>query len=292
MLNSFDHVTIAVNEVETAMTAYERLLGSAPSWRGEHPGLGTEVALFGLSNALIELVAPRHDALEAEGLRALLNARGEGLHAIALGTGDASACCALLRERGLRATAPESGEARSTAGELRRYRTVELSTRTTRGLHVLAVERSDAASLRQRRAPAASAVDALDHVVIRTADADAAIALYGSGLGIRLALDRKLGDRRMLFFRIGGVTLEVVQDPALGDADVLYGLAYRVRDIEAAHARMRSSGLALSEVRPGNKQGTRVFSVRDGTCGVPTLILHDPARDDGSLGPPAAHGSI
>lgn len=276
---SFDHVTIAVSDAQAAIAAYERLLGAAPTWRGQHPELGTQVALFGLSNALIELVAPRSEGLEAEGLRALLAARGEGLQAIALSTDDASACSALLRERGLRATAPESGEARSTDGGLRHYRTVELSTRTTRGLRVLAVERSDGASLRSSAAPAQSAVDALDHVVIRTADPEAAIALYGRGLGIRLALDRELRGRRMLFFRIGGVTLEVVQDPALGDTDALYGLAYRVRDIEAAHARMGDSGLAVSEVRAGNKPGTRVFTVRDGTCGVPTLILHDPARE-------------
>jgi hypothetical protein len=35
----------------------------------------------------------------------------------------------------------------------------------------------------------------------------------------------------------------------------------------------------VSEVRDGRKPGTRVFSVRDGTCGVPTLILRDPSRD-------------
>jgi catechol 2,3-dioxygenase-like lactoylglutathione lyase family enzyme len=292
VLTGFDHVTIAVNDAHAAIAAYERLLGSAPTWRGQHPELGTEVALFGLSNALIELVAPRSDAVEAEGLRALLEARGEGLQAIALGTADASACSAALRERGVRATAPEPGEARSTDGAVRRYRTVELSTRTTRGLHVLAVERSDGASLRQRTTPAASAVDALDHVVIRTADADAAIALYERGLGIRLALDRELGSRRMLFFRIGGVTLEVVHDPALGEADSLYGLAYRVRDIDAAHERMCASGLAVSEVRKGNKPGTRVFTVREGTCGVPTLILRDPARDRGAPGANGAHGSM
>jgi hypothetical protein len=35
----------------------------------------------------------------------------------------------------------------------------------------------------------------------------------------------------------------------------------------------------VSDVREGRKPGTRVFSVRGGTAGVPTLILRDPARD-------------
>src|SRR5262249_11544314 len=115
--------------------------------------------------------------------------------------------------------------------------------------------------------------------VVRTSAPEAAIALYGQSLGIRLALDRVLGRTRMLFFRIGGVTLEVVQNPALGESDTFYGLAYRVRDIDAAHTRMRAAGLDVSEIREGNKPGTHVYTVRDGSCSVPTLILRDPSRD-------------
>ena len=128
--------------------------------------------------------------------------------------------------------------------------------------------------------PLPDAVDALDHVVIRTADPDAAIAFYSQGLGIRLALDRTFGEgRRMLFFRIGGVTVEIVQEPSLGEIDVFYGVAYRVRDIAAANARMRAAGLQVTEIRNGNKPGTQVYTVREGPGRVPTLILRDPARD-------------
>jgi catechol 2,3-dioxygenase-like lactoylglutathione lyase family enzyme len=281
MLKDFDHLTVAVNDVYAAVAAYSQLLGSVPSWRGDHPELGTSAALFGLSNALIELVGPRHDAqaAESEGMRAWLADHGEGLQAIAFGTHDAGSCSAGLRARGLRATPPEEGEARSADGSLRSYRTVELSTRNTRGLPILAVERADATQLRARRAPDPACVDALDHVVIRSADLDAAIALYGTGLGLRLALDRVVGGTRMLFFRIGGVTVEVVHDPAQLERDTFGGAAYRVRDIDAAHARMRSAGMSLSEPRLGAKPGTQVFSVRDGSCGVPTLIVRDPSRD-------------
>jgi hypothetical protein len=42
---------------------------------------------------------------------------------------------------------------------------------------------------------------------------------------------------------------------------------------------MRSEGLRADEPRDGKKPGTRVYRVREAACGVPTLILHDPARD-------------
>jgi catechol 2,3-dioxygenase-like lactoylglutathione lyase family enzyme len=119
----------------------------------------------------------------------------------------------------------------------------------------------------------------MDHVVVRTHDPDAAIALYGDALGVRLALDRDLGGRRMLFFRTGKVTLEVVQEPDIGDMDRLWGVAYRVRDIDAARARLVQAGFDVSPVRTGAKPGTTVLTVRDAPGAVPTLILRDPSRD-------------
>ena len=279
MLHNFDHVTLSVRELAQASDAYERLLGSAPIWRGEHPELGTEAAIFALKNASLELVAPRGDSPESEGLRALLDARGEGLQALAFGTTDAQALSKVLRERGLRATPPQEGEARGLDGSVRTFRTVELSPRSTRGQSVFAVERPDPDALFASAPVPNDVVDALDHVAVRTSEPDAALALYGQGLGIRLALDKQFGAVRMLFFRIGGVTLEVVHDPSVGASDAFYGLTFRVRDIEAAHARVQGQGFAVSEVRVGNKPGTQVFTVRGGTCGVPTLFLRDPVRD-------------
>jgi catechol 2,3-dioxygenase-like lactoylglutathione lyase family enzyme len=279
MLSGFDHVTIVVHDLDLAVSRYTALLGSAPTWRGEHPELGTRAALFGLSNSLIELVGPIPEAPEAEGMRQLLTSRGEGLYALAFATDDAEQCSKALRERGVRAAPPESGEARGSDGALRSYRTVELSARATRGVNVLAVERWDASALRGPAPASAAAVYALDHVVVRTAQPEAAVALYGQGLGVRLALDRVFKLTRMLFFRIGGVTLEVVEDAASVESDQLWGVAYRVRDIDAAHLQLTEAGFAPSPVRDGNKPGTRVCSLREGTCGVPTLILRDPARE-------------
>src|SRR5262245_33838056 len=111
MLTGFDHVTVAVNDIDLAVDRYARLLGAPAHWRGGHAELGTRSAVFALANAAIELTAPSA-APEAEGLRAWLAARGEGVQAIAFSCADAVACSAQLRERGVRATAPAAGEAR------------------------------------------------------------------------------------------------------------------------------------------------------------------------------------
>jgi hypothetical protein len=64
-------------------------------------------------------------------------------------------------------------------------------------------------------------------------------------------------------------------DPA---HDKLYGLSWRVADADATRARLASAGVDVSEVRPGRKPGTRVLTVRSGTCGIPTLLVERSAR--------------
>ena len=120
--------------------------------------------------------------------------------------------------------------------------------------------------------------------MVQSSDLEASGAFYGETLGLRLALDRSFEARglRMLFFRVGGVTVEVVGRlgaPTQAAAhDRFGGLAWRVPDADAARGRLAAAGFDPSEVRPGHKPGTRVFSVRANTCGVPTLFI-EPVRE-------------
>jgi catechol 2,3-dioxygenase-like lactoylglutathione lyase family enzyme len=284
MLSKLDHVTIAVLDVNAAVAAYERLLGEKPVWRGSHPEVGTSAALFVLANSMIELMGPgleRPDADETEALRTHLQAHGEGLQTLSFASDDAAACTRVLRERGVRATPPQEGEARGDDGQLRSYRLVELSPRSTRSLPISIVERHAPVALYSPVEPALGTASALDHVLLASADLEQALVLYRDQLGLRLALDQVVSGRRMLFFRVGGLTLEIVHDPAQAERDVFAGLCYRVADLDAAHARMQREGLPVSERRAGNKPGTHVFTVRSQTHGVPTLVLRDPSRDVG-----------
>lgn len=275
MLSRFDHLTIAVHDLDAAVALYSALLNTEPCWRGEHLELGTRTALFGVGNGMIELTAPLPDGEASEGMRHWLAEHGEGLQAMAYGTDDAAACSSQLRERGLRCMPPRLGTAHGSDGSVREYKVIELSPKTARGLGVLVVERADATQLMAAEPSTAR----LDHFVIRSSDLDAVNAMYGTGMGIRLALDREVAGARMLFLRTGGVTLEVVHDAAAGPQDSFYGAAYRVRDLEATHARVTAAGIRVSGMRSGRKPGTLVFNTSDAVCGVPTLVLRDPSRD-------------
>lgn len=131
--------------------------------------------------------------------------------------------------------------------------------------------------------PDPSAVHAVDHIVIRSRDVDATRRLYEQGFGLRVLFDREFPDWkvRLCMCRVGDAVLEIAGSLGReeevadhdGPRDRLWGVTWRVRDIEAAHGRLLEAGFDVSDVRTGRRPGTRVFTVRDRTGGVPTLII-------------------
>ena len=120
-------------------------------------------------------------------------------------------------------------------------------------------------------------IEGLDHVVVATEDSDRAAALYGARLGLDLALDRSHHDwGQLMFFRCGDLVVEVVRRPVAGGDqahDRLWGFSWRVADLDATRNRLIVAGVDVSDIRNGRKPGTRVMTVRSGTCGIQTILL-------------------
>ena len=161
------------------------------------------------------------------------------------------------------------------------WKRTRAATDMTRGVRMffleLAQERPHSA------ATAAAPILALDHVVVSSQDPERAAALYGARLGLDMALDRSHQEwGQLMFFRCGDLIVEVVHRPNDAAADKahdrLWGLSWRVADINATRARLVAAGVDVSEVRTGRKPGTKVLSVRDSTCGIRTLLLERTAR--------------
>jgi catechol 2,3-dioxygenase-like lactoylglutathione lyase family enzyme len=281
MLISLDHLVITVRDLAAATQTYAALFGRQPSWRGNHPTWGTANTLFRLDNTYVELLSPAAAGPLGDALRQRLAEHGEGPYALAFGSADAVACASALRANGLPAGDPIDGSGReATSGVERRWRNVMLPSAATRGVALFAIEhRSPADALPPAvptAAPAAT-VSGVDHAVIMTPDAEAAIRLYRDRLGLRLAFDRTFDERclRLLFFRIGGITVELAAPlgAAGGDSDRFWGISYRVPDADAARTRVAAAGFDVSDVRSGFKPGTRVCTVRRETHGVATLLI-------------------
>ena len=278
-----DHLVIAVRDLDASSAAYADALGREPSWRGTHPTYGTANVLFGLANCYLELLALAGPAAHpvAQALAARVEREPESLFALALGSGDLDATAAGLRTAGITTTDVADGEGRDADGAVRRWRSCVLSPADTRGVHVLAIEHAHDSPLPPAtpRGASEAVVSAVDHVVLFSDDAAGSLALWRDRLGLRETWRREFSERGTVNvgLRLGGVTLELVAPlagtaAADGGGDRLWGVAYRVGDCDAAVARLRASGVAASDARPGLAPRTRVATVkwRDR---LPTLLL-------------------
>ena len=274
MIAGLDHVVVLVRDIEAGIAAYRTLLARAPAWRST--GDGAETALFTLDNMTLELMSPNGDGAAADRIRAALTEHGEGLASICFRTGDIARMHRRLDRLALKPEPIAEIDSRDTASAATlSWKRTRASTDATRGVRLFFLE---LAAERPRSAATAEApITAMDHVVISTGDPERAAALYGARLGLDMALDRSHPDwGRLMFFRCGDLIVEIVHRPgsAVDPAhDRLYGMSWRVDNADATRARLASAGIDVSDVRTGRKPGTRVLTVRSGTCGIPTLLV-------------------
>jgi catechol 2,3-dioxygenase-like lactoylglutathione lyase family enzyme len=274
VITGLDHVVVLTGDINAASAAYQTLLARAPSW--QYGGGGADRVLFTLDNITMELVAPSGEDDNAQRIRSILDTQGEGLASICFRTGDIAKMHRRLDRLTLKPEPVADVESRdAVSNETMSWKRTRTATETTRGVRLFFLELAKERPLSAQTA--AGAITAMDHVVVSTSDPERAAALYGARLGLDMALDRSHPDwGRLMFFRCGDLIVEVTHRPGKSadtSQDRLSGICWRVADIDATHARLVQAGVDVSEVRTGRKPGTRVMTVRSGTCGVPTLLV-------------------
>ena len=279
MIVGLDHVVILVRELKAGVAAYQMLFARAPAWRSARDG--AETVLFTLDNMTLELVSPVGDGATGDRIRSALTEHGEGLASICFRSNDIAKMYRRLDRLALKPEPVADAESRDMAsGATLSWRRTRAATDATRGVRLFFLE--GAAERPRSAANTEAPITAMDHIVISTGDPERAAALYGARLGLDMALDRSHPDwGRLMFFRCGDLIVEIVHRPnaAVDPAhDKLYGMSWRVDDADATRARLLSTGVDVSEVRTGRKPGTRVLTVRSGTCGIPTLLVERTAQ--------------
>ena len=119
-------------------------------------------------------------------------------------------------------------------------------------------------------------ISKFNQIIIYTPDVEYLRNLFTEKLGIRLALDKIFNfgekDIRMMFFRIGDVTLEVIENP--DSKSLSYGgVGWHSENISKCHKRLIDSNFELSEIRKGRKPGTVVATIRNAPLKMPTIII-------------------
>ncbi len=274
MITGLDHVVVLTGDIAAGTAAYQTLFARAPAWRND--GDGAARVLFTLDNVTLELMAPDGDNANADRIRAVIAEQGEGLASLCFRTNDVAKMHRRLDRLTLKPELVTETESRDSAsGATLSWKRTRAATDATRGVRMFFLELAKERPLSVATNPAP--IISMDHIVVSTADPEHAAALYGARLGLDMALDRSHPDwGRLMFFRCGDLIVEVTHrpgkhpDPA---RDTLWGMTWRVADMDATRQRLVADGVDVSEIRNGRKPGTRVMTVRSHTCKIPTLLL-------------------
>jgi catechol 2,3-dioxygenase-like lactoylglutathione lyase family enzyme len=279
MIVALDHTVLVCPDLKAATAQLSLLLGRRPDWKSESGGTGT--TLFRVDNTALELIAPIGSGAQSDRLRQILDdAGGPVLTSLVFASDDVAADHRLFGRRGLHpseVTLTSSKDLQTDA--IRNWERFRLADESMAGVKTFVVSQRSETSTQPD--VAVDQVHALDHLVVNTALPERAVATYGGRLGLNLALDRTelKWAVRFLFFRVGGLTLEIVHklnDPPT-EQDRLWGMTWAVKDLAAAKSRLDRAGVTTSEIRVGRKPGSDVFTVKSHTLGVPTLfIAHKP----------------
>jgi catechol 2,3-dioxygenase-like lactoylglutathione lyase family enzyme len=273
MITGIDHIALVVRDLDQSVANYRALLGREPNWRGSLEG--AQHAWFQLPNVALDVIAPKGGGRFGERAQRRLDADGEGIWALGLSVGDLDAASRTVERRGIAIVETTELVSTNDADETRSWRFASLATEIS---SFLVQAREESWPLSDCTDSEETAAAGLDHIVVRTANADRAVAFYGARLGLDLRLDRTNAQwgSRLLFFRCGDSVIEIAaslkNDPS-AEPDAFGGLAWRVRKAALVHARLAAEGFDVSGLRKGRKPGTQVFTVRNRTCAVPTLML-------------------
>jgi len=276
MIETLDHLIVAVSDIDEAEKNYSTIFGAEPVWRGEHAEYGTENSLFNFNNTYFELLAAKGNGLGAMLVNHALQETGEGLIGIVFGTDNLKETHQTLSGKGYLLGDISNGEGYNFKNnKIRKWKNLFLPPELTRGIFSFLIEHTEG-TLPIVDKFESSMVNKLDHVVINTNDADGFINVYKDVFNIRLALDKFVDEwkSRMLFFRLNKTTIEVLEKKNDEEPkDSLWGLSWEVENIEEAHKRLEKAGVEITPIKKGIKENTMVATIKSHTHNVPTLLI-------------------
>ncbi len=263
MLTRLDHIVLLQKHAGTTVEDYQLLLGARPQWEDLETQLGA--TYFQTGNVGLEIVSPlglhSHDYVCD-----ILGDKPGALTSLVFSTDNIEQCHHICKRRGL-----DPSDISESRHQRQKFRCPD---EACHGIKTFILSEPKKQTLLN---PVSDIK--LDHIVINTPNPDRAIAHYGARLGLRFALDRTNEDwgARFMFFKLDDIVLEVIHrqgqkhDPSANDE--IWGLTWKVDNLDAHHKRLSKKGVAVSETRMGRKPGTRVFTVKSHSGGIPTLFL-------------------
>ena len=274
MFNRIQNIFLVASDIEKSSKDFSLFFSSKPSFQGFSNDLGIKIHTFNINNLSISIINTYKEGLWSKKILDFKKDKREGFFGLNLMSDDPKVAHNELIEKKISLSEIQEITFEDYNNNIFHSFLFSISEDLTSNLNI-SVSGDNKFFIGKEKTTSDPCVKSVNQVVINTNNPDGIINLFEKNLKIRLALDKtfKEWSGRMLFFRISGVTLEVVESDQIHGSSDFYGIGWHTDDFKLSYESLIGKGFELSEIRKGRKPGTLVSTLKNPILGIPTILI-------------------
>lgn len=272
MLIRVQNIFLATKTIEKTSQKFSIFFQRKPNFIGQSRKLGIDIISFGLNKTNICLISPKNSGIWSEKLNNFLKYKGEGIFGINLFSNDFNNDYNNFVKKHLKLSGKIESSFEGNNDIEIKFSFFNILDKTIESLNILVSSKID---FQDNKSSLKNNVSKVNQLVIQTEDPDTIKEIFEGKLSIRLALDKtfKKWAGRMLFFRLGGVTLEVIEGKDIKQNSEYFGIGWHADNYNKCYDDLINDGFRLSEIRAGRKEGTLVSTLKEPILNIPTILI-------------------
>tara|TARA_Y100000768_G_scaffold387028_1_gene377000 strand:- start:3818 stop:4648 length:831 start_codon:yes stop_codon:yes gene_type:complete len=272
MLIRVQNIFLATKNIEETSQKFSIFFRRKPNFIGQSRKLGIDIISFGLNKTNICLISPKNSGIWSEKLNNFLKYKGEGIFGINFFSNDFNNDYNNFVKNHLKLSGKIESSFEGNNDIEIKFSFFNILDKTIESLNILVSSKID---FQDNKSSLKNNVSKVNQLVIQTEDPDTIKEIFEGKLSIRLALDKtfKKWAGRMLFFRLGGVTLEVIEGKDIKQNSEYFGIGWHADNYNKCYDDLINDGFRLSEIRAGRKEGTLVSTLKEPILNIPTILI-------------------
>ncbi len=272
MLIRVQNIFLATKNIEETSQKFSIFFRRKPNFIGQSRKLGIDIISFGLNKTNICLISPKNSGIWSEKLNNFLKNKGEGIFGINFFSNDFNNDYNNFVKNHLKVSGKIESSFEGNNDIEIKFSFFNILDKTIESLNILVSSEID---FQDNKSSLKNNVSKVNQLVIQTEDPDTIKEIFEGKLSIRLALDKtfKKWAGRMLFFRLGGVTLEVIEGKDIKQNSEYFGIGWHADNYNKCYNDLINDGFRLSEIRAGRKEGTLVSTLKEPILNIPTILI-------------------
>ena len=272
MLTRVQNIFLATKNIEETSRKFSTFFRGNPNFEGSSENLGVHITVFGLDKTNICLISPMNSGIWFKPLTNFLREKGEGIFGLNFSSDDIDNDYKNFKINDLKVSSRFNSAFQENTNDTIDFNFFNIVNESVSNLNISI---SNEINFLSSRKIITDGISKVNQLVIQTKFPEIIKDIFEEKLNIRLALDKTFKEwaGRMLFFRLGGVTLEIIEGRDLNHNCGYFGIGWHTDNYSNCYKRLIEDGFGFSEIRKGRKKGTLVSTLKEPMLNIPTILI-------------------